>query len=210
MKLFNSTQRWVGWWQTRKIDWGAHYMNPRHPHRLLLAEVLKHIPWLSLFEVGCGAGANLVTLIKTHPGKQVGGMDINTEAVAFATTQFNNAILKVGSGDDIMMSDKSAGVILSDMMLIYISPRHIGRYLKEFKRVARGYVVLCELHSDSWRHRFAVKWKEGYNLYDYKKLLKKHEFYDIQMYKLSKEDWPESTLQQNYGHIIVARVPEDY
>lgn len=207
MKLFNSTKKWVKWWTKRKIDWGSHYMNPKHPHRLLIAETLRHIPWMSLFEVGCGAGANLVTIVNMNPGKQVGGIDINPDAISFAKTQFRNGLFKVSSADNIMMSDKSMGIILSDMVLIYITPRHIGRYLKEFKRVAGDYVILCELHSTSWWKRFALKWREGYNAYDWPKLLEKHEFYDIKMYKLKKEDWPESNLQQKYGYIIVAKVP---
>ena len=210
MKLFNSSKRWVTWWAKRKINWKEQYMNPQHPHRLLIAEALKHIPWMCLFEIGCGAGANLVTIIKKNPGKQVGGVDINPDAIAFAQTQFTNALFKVNSGDNIMMSDKSAGIILSDMMLIYISPRYISRYLKEWKRVARDYIILCELHSDSWWKRFVIKWKEGYNIYNYKKLLEKLEFYDIKMYKFKKEDWPDSDLQQDYGHLIVAKVPTDY
>lgn len=210
MKLFNSTKRWVEWWKNRKIDWGEHYMNPNHPHRTLLVEVLKRIPWYSLMEVGCGAGANLVTIVKNIQGRQVGGVDVNPDAIAFAQTQLTNAVLKVNPADDIMMSDQCMDVLLSDMTMIYINPSKIDRHLEEFKRVARSYVVLCELGSTSWWQRFVIKWKEGYNAYDWKRLLEKHDYYDIQLYKIPPEMWPESDLQQKYGYIIVARTPKYY
>jgi ubiquinone/menaquinone biosynthesis C-methylase UbiE len=210
MKLFNTTKRWVDWWKKRKIDWKAHYMNPQHPHRALIAEVLKHLQWKSLIEVGCGAGANLVHIVKTNEGKQVGGVDINPDAIAFARTQFSNALLKVNPADNILLSDQSVDVILSDMTMIYISPFKMKKHLKEFKRLARNYLVLCELHSPSLWERFAVKWKQGYNVYNWPKLLEKHGFNDIQAYKIPKECWPESDLQQQYGYIIVARTPKYY
>mgnify|MGYP001567044021 CR=1 FL=1 len=210
MKYFNSTKKWITWWKNRKIDWGKEYMNPNHPHKILLAETLRHLPWLSLIEVGCGAGANLVKIAKTIPGRQVGGVDINPDAIAFAKTMFKNALLKVNSADNIILSDKSTDVILSDMCMIYITPNKIEKHLKEFKRLARNYVVFVELHSKNWWDRFVIKWKEGYNVYDWPKLLEKHGFYDVSIYKIPKEAWPESDLQQKYGHIIVARTPKYY
>ncbi len=210
MKLFNSTDRWVNWWANRKIDWKEHYMNPNHPHRKLIAEILRHLSWLSLIEIGCGAGANLVAILKVMPNKQVGGVDISKDAIEYAQTQFKNGFFKVNPADDVMMSDKSADVILSDMCMIYITPGKIKKHLREMKRLARNYVVLCEFHSENWHERLAIKWKEGYNVYNWPKLLEENGFYDVQTFKLTKEHWPESDLQQKYGYIIVARAPKDY
>ena len=92
------------------------------------------------------------------------------------------------------------------MVLIYITPNKIEKYLTELKKVARSYVVLCELHSEKWWQRLAVKWEEGYNVYNWNKLLEKNEFYDISLFKIPKEMW-ESDLQQKYGYIIVAKIP---
>lgn len=208
MKLFNSTERWMKWWANRKIDWQKHYMNPTHPHRLLIAQTMQHIPWMSLLEVGCGAGANLAIILKMNPGRQIGGIDINPDAIEFAKKNFSGGLFKVNPADDIMMSDQSADVILSDMCMIYISPFKIGRHLKEFSRVSRSYIVFFELHSESLWDRLVIKWKEGYNVFNWLKVLAKHGYYDIQTYKISPESWPESNLQKKYAHIIVARVPK--
>lgn len=210
MKLFNTTKKWADWWKNRKISWKEHYMTPNHPHRLLIVEVLKKIPWMSLLEVGCGAGANLVAIVKAIPDKQVGGIDINKDAIDFAQKQFVNGLFKINPADDIMISDKSTDIVLTDMLMIYVTPWKIKRYLKEFKRISRNYVVFCEFYTDRWWEKVALKWKEGYNAYNYKRLLEKNGFYDIQLYKLPKEFWPESDLQQKFAHIIVARVPKNY
>ncbi len=210
MKLFNTTERWVDWWRKRKIDWKKEYMNPQHPHRVLLGQILQHLQWMSLLEVGCGAGANLVQIVKSNPGKQVCGVDINPEAIEYAKTQFKNAEFRVNPADDVMFSDQATDIVLSDMCMIYISPFKIEAHLKEFKRLARNYVIFCELHSDSWWERFVLKWKEGYNMFNWPKLLEQNGYYDVKTYKIPKEAWPESDLQHKYGYIIVARTPKYY
>lgn len=210
MKLLQTTKKWVDWWSKRKIDWNVHYMNPNHPHRQLMVVILQKLQWLSLIEVGCGAGANLAAILKTIPNKQVGGIDVNKDAIELAKKTFQRGIFRVSSVDDMMLSDKSSDVVLSDMCMIYFSPRKIGKCLDEIRRVARSYVVFCELDSEHWWERLAIKWKEGYNVYDWKKLLEKHNFYDVSKFKIAKEAWPESDLQQKYCHIIVACVGKDY
>ena len=211
MKLFNSTKKWSSWWQRRKIDWKTHYMNPDHPHRTLLAQVVNSSNWLSLIELGCGAGANLVTILKGIKGaKQLGGVDINPDAIALANQTFRGGLFKVNSGDDVMMSDKATDVILTDMYLIYMTPSRMKKQLTEIKRLTRSHVVFCEFHSKSWWQRLVLKYKEGYNMYNYQRLLEKHGFYDISLFKIPKDFWPESDLQQKYAYIVVARVPRDY
>jgi ubiquinone/menaquinone biosynthesis C-methylase UbiE len=207
MKIFRSTKNNQAYWKNRKIDWKAHYGNWNHPHRFVITQILKQLNWLSLIEIGCGAGANLLNILKAIPGRQLGGIDINQDAIDYCNKVFQGALFKAGSMDDVMMSDKSTDVVLSDMSLIYVDPSKIEKYLGEVKRITRNYVVLCELHSTSWWNRLAVRWNEGYQMYDYEKLLTKMGFYDMLYYKLKKEDWPESSLQQKFGYIIVAKVP---
>lgn len=207
MKFFRTTANNLEYWKNRKIDWKAHYGNWNHPHRYVITGILKIFDWISLMELGVGAGANLFNITKGIPGRQLGGIDISQDAIDFCNKHFINGQFRVGSGDDILMSEKSTDVMLTDMCLIYVNPKDIKKYLSEIKRVARNYVVFCELHSSSLWNRLAVKINEGYNVYNYDKLLKKMGFYDIIKYKLRKEDWPESDLQQKFGYIFLAKVP---
>lgn len=207
MQLFKTTKNHSSYWFNRKIDWNESYLKTwDHPHRFLISSILKGLNFLSLIEIGCGAGANLKNILQTIPGKQVGGIDINPDAIDLCNKTFKGAMFKVGSADDIMMSDDSTDVVLSDMCLIYVSPKDIGKYLKEIKRITRKYIVLCEFHSNSWWNRLALKINSGYNAYNWQKLLPKYGFYDIFIKKIPEEAWPGGNPQKTFGYIVVAKV----
>lgn len=208
MKLFRTTKQHKKFWEKRKIDWVAHYQNWDHPHRFLITHILTSFQWHSLIEIGCAVGANLINIVNQLPGKQVGGIDLNPDAIAQAEKNFIGGLFKVNSADNIMMSDNMTDVILSDMVLIYVADRDIDRYLKEIKRVARNHVVLCEFDSTSWWDRFRLKLSTGYNAHDYEKRLKKLGFYDIIKYKMPPDLWEGGEPQKTFCHIIVARVPK--
>ena len=208
IKLFRTTKCHSTWWRNRKIDWKKSYLDTwNHPHRYMISQLLGKIPWISLLEVGCGPGPNLANIIINHKGKQVGGIDLNEDAIKLAKETFKGAFLKVGSVEDIMMSDNSSDVILTDMTLIYVG--RINQAIKEIKRVARRYIILCELHSPSFYDRIKLKLESGYYAYDYKKLLTKYGFYDITLIKIPKEVW-DSKHQISFGYIIMAKVPKEY
>ena len=209
MKYFNNTETWKNFWLKRKINWKTDYLDTwNHPHRYLITTILGKLNWLSLIEIGCGSGPNLMNITQNLPGKQVGGMDVNPEAIALAKKTFVGGLFKVNSSDNLMLSDKSTDVVLSDMSLIYVNPGDIGRYIKEIKRVGRKYVVLCEFHSTSWWSRLALKFNSGYNAYNWKKLLEKNGFYDVFLYKLTEQDWPGGSPQKEFAYIVVATIPK--
>lgn len=210
MKLFKTTKQHSKWWSRRKIDWVKSYASAEalnHPHRKLIVEALRGLSWVSLVEIGCGAGANLINIVNNLTGKQVGGIDISEEAIQTAKSYFApNTFFKVCSADDIMMSDKSTDVVLSDMALIYAGTFKINDFIREMKRISRNYVVLLEFHSESWWDRFALKLNTGYNAYNWKKKLRQFGFYDIIIYKLKEEDWPGGNPQKTFAYLIIAKV----
>jgi len=208
IRWFRTTKNHKDYWQNRKIDWEKDYLSTwNHPHRYLISGLLKQFTWVSLIEVGCGAGANLMNIIKNLSGKQLGGIDINKDAIAVAEKTFKGGVFKLGSAEDILMSDNSTDVVLTDMCLIYVGPKKIKKHLREIKRITRNRVVLCEFHSKSWWQRLKLKVETGYNMYDYEKLLTKLGFYDISVNQIPNEMWPDA---KNPGirHIVVARVPK--
>ena len=201
-----STKQWSEWWKNRKIDWGVNYLDTyKHPHRDLLSEILKTFKWNSLLEVGCGAGANLVNILAHFKNKQIGGIDINADAIKLAKKTFEGAFLKVGSVEDIMMSDNSVDTILSDMCLIYVDKP--DKAIQEIRRVSRNYILFCEFHSESWFKRLKLKLISGYNAHNYRKLLKKYGFTDIIIGKLPEDAWKGGNPQKDYGYIIRAKTP---
>jgi len=209
MKLTQTTKKWSNWWERHQIDWRKEYVSSwAHPHRTLISRVLASFPWLSLLEIGVGGGANLVNIVKTlKVQRQLGGIDINPDAIKTTSEVLKDAFLRVGSIEDLPVSDNMTDVLLTDMTLIYISPSEIDQAISELKRVSRRHIVLCELHSASFWRRLSIRLTEGLYLHDYKKLLEKHGFYDVEFIKVKKEHWPESDLQQDYAFIIKATVP---
>lgn len=205
MKLFRNTKDHSRYWQERRIDWKVSYLDTwNHPHREMISWALTKYNWISLIEVGVGGGANLVNICKHFKGKQLGGIDVNADAIELTKKTFGGGYFKIGTVEDIMMSDDSADVVLSDMTLIYVS--NIDKAIGEIKRIARSHIILCELHSSRLYDRIKLKWTSGYHAYNYKKLLEKHGFEDIEFTKIPPEVW-DGRPQKPFGYIITAKVP---
>jgi len=216
MLRIKTTKQHKDWWKKRKIDWKTSYLDTQdHPHRQLLMWVLKSLEgnpqrpnWVSVWEIGCGPGANLVKIVKTFPNKAVGGSDINEDAIELAKKTFvQNLPFRVESSENLLMSDKSVDLILSDASLIYIGPTKIKKVLEEMKRVSRNFVVLCEFHEKSWWKRVLLRLRTGYNAYDYEKLLEELGCFDIRKVKITKDFW-EGPPWTEYGYIITANLPQ--
>lgn len=205
LKFLTNKQR--AFWTNRKIDWAKSYTSTwNHPHRQLIIWALKGFNWISLWEVGVGSGANLVRIVKEpFEGKQLGGSDVNEDAIEECRKTFVGGKFHVEPSEDILLSDKSTDVVLSDACLIYTGPEKIKKTIRELVRVARSRVILCEFHGENLLERWWLRFTTGYNAYNYKKLLEDEGCYDIQLVKITDEFWkgfPWST----WGYLIVAKV----
>lgn len=214
MNLFKTTKQHAEYWKDRKINWIQHYASTwTHPHRQFIIDKLRKLKWISIIEVGCACGPNLMRILSHFPRADVGGVDINADAIKTAEGIFGNALkgtgrsawFKVNKGDNIMISDNATDVVLSDMSLIYVGPSEIKNYLLEMKRVARNHIMLMEFHHKSFWKRLLLKWKSGYNAYDYVKLLRECGFFNIQVDKLPAELWDNHDPQKTYAYLITAQ-----
>lgn len=204
--MLKSTKQHSKYWKERKIDWKQAYLSTwDHPHRNLIVWMLKSIPFYSLWEVGCGAGANLVRIIKEMPNVQLGGSDISEDAINVCRETFKGGLFHTESGDNLLMSDKSVDVMLTDMCLIYVDPLRIRDYLREFKRVGRIAVVMVEFHSPSFWKRFKAR-LGGYHVYNYRKLLEEEGFYEVMIQKIPNELWPGTDNNTEFRYIITAKI----
>lgn len=205
--MFTLTNKHIKYWQNRKADYSQiHLSSWDHPHRKLLVWMIRSIPFLSLWEVGVGGGANVMQIVKSLPGKQVGGSDVSEAAIELCRKTFQHGLFHVERGNNMMMSDKSVDVVLSDMTLIYVDPLQIDSYLKEFKRIGRKYLVLCEFHSTSWWKRQIAR-LGGYHVYNYQKRLEKLGYYDVICQHIPEEYWPGTDKNTEFRTIITAQIP---
>lgn len=203
--MFKTTKQHSKYWKERKIDWSQHYLSTwDHPHRNLIVHALKLFTWFSLWEVGCGPGANLVKITKEIPGRQLGGSDINADAIELAKKTFNGGRFHCEASENMLLSDGSVDVVLSDAHLIYYGPTKIKAVLKEMIRTSRGHILLCEYNSKSWWTRLMIRMKTGYNAHNYEKLLEDLGCYSIRLIKIPSKYWPD-TMWGKYGYIIMAK-----
>lgn len=209
MSLFRlkTTAQHTSFWKDRKIDWQAQYLATwDHPHRQLLLWALQSFSWISLWEVGCGPGANLMKIIASGiRDRQLGGSDINADAIALAEKTFRGGKFHVEGVDNMLLSDSSVDVVLADAALIYMGPRKIDKAIGEMIRVARNHIVLCEFHGTSWWERLKLRLTTGYNAYNYQELLEKHGCHSIQIIKIAPQFW-DGFPWNKWGYIIIAKV----
>jgi len=128
--------------------------------------------------------------------------------------------LKVGDATDLPFNGESYDLILTHAVLMYMNPNIIDRVLREIRRVGYNRMIFVELHSKKWFERLKIQrnnkffyytydqgykdWidnKYSYYAYDYEKLLAKHHFKNVQIFKITKEMWPVE-LWIDYGYII--------
>lgn len=201
-----TTAKHKAYWQTRKVDWIEAYAKTwDHPHRQMVVDALRPTGFKQILELGCASGPNLIRIVKEFPGVQVGGIDISADAIAAAKSILPpNSVLDIGTVDNCFFADKCADVVLTDAALIYVGPEKIDKVIEEMKRVSRKHVVFVEFHEPIWWRRWMVWWKSGYFAYDYRKLLTKHGFWDIEIKRIPEEVWgyPWST----FGAVITARI----
>lgn len=204
MRLFNNHKKY---WTNRVLDWDKEYLaTANHPHRDIIVQVLKTFQWRSLWEVGCASGPNLLKIHANFPQAELGGNDLNADAIELAKKTFKGAPFEVSSAENICMSDGATDVILTDVTLIYVSPFKIKKTLREFKRMARNRIILVEFNSTSWWKRLKLRVTSGYNAYDYKKLLQSLDFYDILITKIPIRYYPDAgSNHKDFISVITAR-----
>ena len=195
------------WWSQRKIDWNESYLSTaNHPHRDIIVQVLKTFQWRSLWEIGCASGPNLLKIHANFPNVELGGNDLNADAIELAKKTFKGGIFEVSSADEICMSDKACDVILTDVTLIYVGPTKIKKTLREFKRMARNRIILVEFNSTSWWKRLKLRVMDGYFAHNYKKLLTELDFFDIIITKIPVKYYPGAgSNHKDFISLITAR-----
>lgn len=204
LRLF-STKHNAKWWKERKIDWAKDYLSTwNHPHRWFLAHKLRQFKWLSLFEYGVGAGANIMFLAQAFPNRQFGGIDIAPNAIKVCEETMPGGIFRVGDADPLVMSDKACDIMLTDMTLIYVDPLKIKGYLSEFCRVTRRHLVIHEFYHPSFWRRLQMTLAGRYT-HNYPKLLRALDCHDIVIEKMPKELWPDAK-DTDYRYIITCRI----
>lgn len=126
--------------------------------------------------MGCASGANLVRLRERFPEAELIGLDINARAVQVGREYFAACgdarvrFLNAHADQIKMLKARSVDVVITDAVLMFITPDRIRSIIAELARVARNGIVLNEYHGDGLDsgHFEGGRW-----VYDFVALLRK-------------------------------------
>jgi len=169
-----------------------------HPHRQELLKELKKLEFDSLLEIGCSYAPNLSLIKKEYPNVKLAGIDINRDAILRAILRVEGAQLIVGDVNDLPFKDKSFDIVLSDGVLVYVSPEEIDKVKSEMLRVARKAIILVEFHSEGLDKKGEISFSHwGRN---YKELFKE---YEVEITKIT--NWTERNWDTT-GFIVIIKL----
>ena len=158
-----------------------------HSHRQTLLKELKKLEFDSLLEIGCSYAPNLSLIKKEYPNVKLAGIDINRDAILRAILRVEGAQLIVGDVNDLPFKDKSFDIVLSDGVLVYVSPEEIDKVKSEMLRVARKAIILVEFHSEGLDKKGEISFSHrGRN---YKELFKEYEVEITKITNWTERNW---------------------
>lgn len=187
-------------WRYDEKTWLEGYVKSvGHPHRKLIVNALKDIPFDSLLEIGCNTGPNLVKINKTFAGKSLAGIDVIKEALSVAKKLLPEATFKRSHYEKIPFKDKSFDVVLADATLLYADPKIISKVMFEIDRVVKNAVILVERYAPSLMgEEVGHCWGRNYAA-----LLQALDF-KVKEIPITKKDWPFSKSWPQFGRVWIA------
>ena len=199
------TDKIKDWRNNGDLNWIEEYWKSKeHPHRKLIIRELKKLqPFERLIEVGSNCGPNIFLINKEFPKIDIVGIDINRASLLKGISKFpkeffrNSGLFHQNLEKEINFRSKDFDVILSDAVLMYISPEKIRQVIEEMIRVTKKAIILCEwqIPDNKLGEKVYGHWAR-----DYVKLLGDYGI-KTSIYKLTKEDWPSENWSR-VGYII--------
>ena len=168
-----------------------------HPHRKLIIEALEKLqPFNVVGEIGCNVGPNLKLIQERFGGVSTKGIDASPIAVEKAPSYLN---IELGSLTRLPWDTKNIDVLISDAVLLYVSPQEIDRVMNEIDRVTKKAVILVERGDSSVMGEVrGHTWARNYSV-----LLEKLGF-KVSVKQLTKELWPGSPNWAKFGIVVSA------
>lgn len=100
----------------------------------------------SVLEIGCGTGIDLRLFPETF---EVYGVDLNEKALAIAKKSYGRGDFKKGDISSLPFDDSSVDFVFTHQLLNYLDEPTLEKGVSEMHRVARRYIMNCELHAES-------------------------------------------------------------
>jgi SAM-dependent methyltransferase len=184
----------------------------RQPHRPLIRDhVLSFGAVSTVLEVGCGRGANLYGLARSGASPALLGVDLSALAVSQAREELalRGVVplrLEVATATDLSaFPDRSADVVFSDAVLMYVPPRELALALGEMLRVARLGIVVSGWHAERPEGEEPSLYDEGTWIHDLSASLRRLACGNVRVIRYPDGVWSDRRWQ-DYGVIITAKI----
>lgn len=192
-------------WIDDEENWIESYVaSVEHPHRQMIVNAVRELYPVSVLEVGCNVGSNLIRLREMFPSINIAGIDVNEKCIKKAKEYLNRAILKIGNYLAIPFNDKSFDVVLADAVLMYANPKEMVVAMEELDRVARrGIIIVDRVNKSRKGIRNGHVWARNYP-----RILKDWG-YEVEITKITEDLWPDSEGWAKFGYLIVGTKREE-
>lgn len=198
-------------WRLRHLyrrGWAEDYLNSiQHPHRNQIIESVAAFSDVeSILEIGCASGANLVRLRQALPDAYLFGVDINRQGIKVAREYFGarndgKIVLDLARADRLEgFGDRSVDIVMTDAVLMFITPDKIGMVVDEMARVARKGIILNEYNL---KGASGGLFDGGRWIYDFPALFRKS-LPESNIYTMKSEF--SGGLWDTYGQLIVVNL----
>ena len=120
---------------------------------------------MSIAEIGCGAGHNLISLSELNPNYTLVGVDPNLYAVIKAIQ--NKVTALTGDCFDTYLKSSYYDLVFTSGVLMHVAPEDMGRAVEEISRIARKYILIIEYYSEkeesvNYHGHNDLLWKRDY------------------------------------------------
>lgn len=124
--------------------------NTKRVPRTLVANFVKDNDVLSVLELGCNTGGNLLSIYRKTPEVRLTGIDICAKAIRYGKlSEKNPAQLLVGSIYDLsMFADDSFDLVFTRGVLLHINNEQTPAIVAEMKRISSKYILNIETHGE--------------------------------------------------------------
>lgn len=132
------------WSKKPRSDVERYWESQRHlGRRKWFAIKLRDYKFDSIYEVGCNSGPNLWYVNEAFENKRIGGIDINPEAIKFASEKLPDAEFSVGSLYELDTEDKY-DIVFTSGVLLHIPPDQVKSVILKCIEKANKYVIHME------------------------------------------------------------------
>ncbi len=100
----------------------------------------------NILEVGCSTGNDLVSFPKEASSSKVIGIDLCQKAIDKAKAKFPSFDFRVGDATKLPYENSSIDMVFTHRLLNYLDDDELEKSIAEMFRVARKYIVNCELY----------------------------------------------------------------